>query len=371
MKTYLVCALLTFMHGEVIAEGNPQSCLTSVEAGKDYFPDKVVPTRSKLWTVSYHNTYKIVKNLDDDTTYLLYQCGSEPPQNVQANLTLSVPLQNGVALAVTPHIPHFELLGLRDEIKAYLGDPQYISSPCMNARLKSGETLNIRRPFDEGQMDRLFEETSPDIVVMSNDGYAPKVDNYVTAAAWKERNNHGIGEWHKYFSVFFNAEAKANEDFQGMFDRYECTKANAQDVLTDRPSRPKVVVAEFSTYCGGFSVGSCPNFYCDFANDCSAEMLEHDNEGSIVNPKCGNDRKYKTAAEFVEFAKDADMWLYPGHGSYNFTSAYKDFGEELDKLKVVKEKKVFDTVLTDYNTWYEHRLVEYGECVCMSFSLVF
>ena len=36
----------------------------------------------------------------------------------------------------------FELLGLRDEIKTYIGDASYISSPCLLDRIKDG-TLEI------------------------------------------------------------------------------------------------------------------------------------------------------------------------------------------------------------------------------------
>ena len=36
----------------------------------------------------------------------------------------------------------FELLELRNEIKTYIGDSQYISSPCLNDRIDDG-TLEI------------------------------------------------------------------------------------------------------------------------------------------------------------------------------------------------------------------------------------
>jgi hypothetical protein len=355
-------ALLSVGLPAASADGNPQGCLTgSIDPNQDYFPDKVKPMHSMFWDVSYHDTYKIAKNLQDGTIYLLYQCGTEPPTNMKdnVNLTLSIPLQNGIALSVTPHLPHMELLGVRDQIKAYLGDRKWISSPCMNDRFVTGETINIAAPTEDGAMERLYEATNPEIVLFHNPGYAANVTNSVTAAAWTERDNHGQGEWHKYFSVFFNLEAKANADFAGIYERYECTKRNAQTLTADQPKK-KVVVAEFSTFCGGWSIGSCPNFYCDHIQDCAAEIIENDNVGSIVNPRCGTDRNWKTTQEFVEFAKDADVWLYPGHGDYYWDTAYADFKEELDTMKAVQNQQVYDTVLTDLNTWYEHRLVEYG-----------
>eukprot|EP00977_Amphora_coffeiformis_P005770 scaffold1221_cov207-Amphora_coffeaeformis.AAC.29 len=362
MILFVALTLLSAGLRAASAAGNPQGCLTeSINPNQDYFPDKVKPLYSKYWDVTYHKTYKIAKNVEDGTSYLLYQCGTEPPTGMEGtvNLTLPIPLQGGIALSTTPHLPHMELLGVRDEIKAYLGDRQWISSPCMNERFVNGETINIAAPTEDGAIQRLYEATDPDIVLFHNPGFNANVTNRVSASASTERANHGIGEWHKYFSVFFNLEAKANADFQGIYERYECTKRNAQTVMADQPKK-KVVVAEFSTFCGGWSVGGCPNFYCDHIRDCSAEIIENDNVGSIVNPRCGTERNYKTAQEFAEFAKDADVWIYPGHGDYYFDTAYADFKEDLDTMKSVQTKQVYDTVLTDLNTWYEHRLVEYG-----------
>jgi len=366
---FLSSALLLAASLSTAASENPQGCITGeVVSGKDYFPDKVSATFSKLWSVEYYNTYKIARNLDDGTSYLLYQCGTEPPTGIEANMTLSIPLQDGFAISTTSHLSHFELLGLRDELKAYMGDAQYVSSPCMKERFETGEAINIANPDDVGAIDRLYNATSPEIVLFHNPTYrdANEVKNRVTATAYKEKNNHGIGEWHKYFSVFFNLEAKANDDFNGMVSRYSCTKANAQDVIADG-AKPKVLVAYFSQYCGGWRIGSCPNFYCDHIADCSAELVEDDGEGSIVNPEKCFSTRYKTTAELAEFAKDADVWIYPEIGGVTFDMAYEWFKEDLDTMPLVQNKKIYDTSKTARNTWYEHRLVEYDlvlEDVC-------
>lgn len=144
-----------------------------------------------------------------------------------------------------------------------------------------------------------------------------------------------------------------------MHNRYECTSKNAKYILADKP-RPVVIFAEFSTYCGGWSIPSCPNFYCDFITDCSATMLLDDLSGTVVNPECGMDVKYMTTPEFVEFAKDADVWIYPGTEAYYWETVYKDFGDQLDTMKAVQQRQVYDTVKTAINTWWEHRIVEYG-----------
>jgi ABC-type Fe3+-hydroxamate transport system substrate-binding protein len=101
----------------------------------------------------------------------------------------------------------------------------------------------------------------------------------------------------------------------------------------------------------------------------------------VINPDCGLDRPYMTTPEFVEFAKNADVWVYPGHGDSYWDTAYQDFGDQLDTMKSVQNRQVYDTVLTALNTWYEHRIVEYGKLVismevkmecssCFIFSLI-
>ena len=108
-------------------------------------------------------------------------------------------------------------------------------------------------------------------------------------------------------------------------------------------------------------MGSCPNHYCEIVETCSAELMSNDGSGTIVNPDCGLDRRYMTNEEFVAFAKDADVWIYPGHGDYYWDLVYADFKESLDEIKAVQNQQVYDTVMTGLNTWYEHRLVEYGK----------
>ena len=99
-----------------LVDANTLGCITgTVDYNKDYFPNKVSPTYSEKWDISYHNTYKIITNKEVEKTYLMYQCGTEPPVSEEGKhaLTFSVPLQDGVAISSTTMIPHLEQLGLR------------------------------------------------------------------------------------------------------------------------------------------------------------------------------------------------------------------------------------------------------------------
>lgn len=99
------------------ATANYKRCINEAEVDYDfdYFPNKISPKYSANWDITYHKTYKVITNAVTDTSYLLYQCGTEPPASEvdKHTLSFSVPLQDGVVLSSTTMIPHIEQLGLR------------------------------------------------------------------------------------------------------------------------------------------------------------------------------------------------------------------------------------------------------------------
>ena len=92
----------------------------------DLYGAKFEPSvTTELLDITYHMNYKIIHNHFVNATYLLYQCGTEPPQEEvesgKHKLILEVPHKGGLALTSTVQIPAIELLGLRSEVKAYVG----------------------------------------------------------------------------------------------------------------------------------------------------------------------------------------------------------------------------------------------------------
>ena len=113
LSTYALVGTISFRAQH--ADANYMQCITNVDYNKDYFPDKISPKYSQKWDISYHNTYKIVTNKEVGLSYLMYQCGTEPPVSEQGKhaMTFSVPLEDGLVIASTTQIPHLEQLGLR------------------------------------------------------------------------------------------------------------------------------------------------------------------------------------------------------------------------------------------------------------------
>jgi len=319
----------------------------------DLFPDKIEVTNSLFWNISYHGTYKIIRNTREKLSYLLYQCGTEPPANseIEHDVVVSVPLKNGLALTQTTDITHMELLGKRRDIKGYIGNPSYISSPCLNDLISDNET-DIVDPSNETAIEEWLQ-INPGSIILGSPYYPDKTQReLVIFSESYEKENMAIYEWQKAFAAFFNYEKEANEMFAQTQTEYECITANAADKI-DVMNVTSVVWAYYSSWGGGWDVGSCPNYYCEYARHCSAEFL-HSDEGSIE--KYGY--KYMTTTEFVSFAKNADVWVY---ASGDWDSVYtNDFRmqSELRSMRSVRTRQVFDYQGNGPNAWFEQRMAE-------------
>jgi len=348
---FVFVAFLAFLAG-VQAE----DCITTVDPSKDYFPNKVYPTESQYWDVEYSNTYKIVVNKNSSDSYLLYQCGSEPPEDQLDGRhaeVLEIPLKE-VGLAHTPMITYMEQLGLRDAISAFLTEPSYIISPCFAEDVAYGKVMVLSPPTgEEDPTNRGNSSATADMAAFLPDYSTAPFEERIFLSEDKETTNAAIFEWVKYYSVFFNAEGTANAVFDAAEDRWDCIAENAQVVESDFPKKPVVLWGYYSDFCGGWFFARCPNFYCEFAQACSADILfANDEDGSLE--LC--DSKYMTLEEFTEFGKDADYWIFPAP---NWNATFQEFGETLETFKSVQNQEVYDYQKEAANGWFEQRFAEY------------
>lgn len=339
----------------VVSAANPSGCLDAVVEGTDYFEHKVEPMESLQWSIEYNKTYKVVTNLAADETYLLYQCGTEPPTDQMDGRHAAVVLIpfTDAAIIFTTMVPFFELLGIRNKISTYLGSAQYVASPCLRELVDEGkvtEVINTKNQTD-------YEGVSPALpAFIGNVGERVLLENNIRISASEETGNLPVFEWIKYYSVFFNLEDKANEIFEEVQSRYECVESNAAILESDMQAEPVVLWGAYSAYCdGGWDVARCPEYYCEFASACSAKILSSF-EGSIQSERCG--RNYMTTEEFVAFGKDADIWIYTGNDA---NSVLDQFKEELKDFVSVKNETVYDTLASGSSAWFEYRLAEPGK----------
>ena len=264
----------------------------------DYFPNKWVPDETTdLLTIEYFNSYKVVTNKHAGKSYLLYQCGTEPPADEldKHHLVLSVPHKGGVATTQTPQIPPMELLGLRREFKANFNNPKYVSSPCLNSLRDGGEVVDVYFEDEEWGGPKTdaaqaeFTAANPDAIVFAGPFGDAEAEGTMAVAASQERTNVAMFDWIGLYAALYNLEGLANHIIADTKTRYECSAKNAASVVADLPEdkRPSILWANyFSLGSGvvvdgeqreGWSVAECPTddhtYYCESAAHCGASIV--------------------------------------------------------------------------------------------------
>ena len=374
---------------------------------RDIFGEKFVPhNTTDFLDISYHKTYKIVTNLHQDPPkkYLLYQCGTEIPQDVidagSFDLVTSVPHKGGLALTETPQIPYVELLGLRDEIIAYIGNSAYVTSPCMGHMMSEeavdGRGTSIEVVYNYSIQEELiedFRERHPEAIIVSGPSNNVVGEQVVVSSATQERTNVATFDWIAFFAAFYNMEGESNRIVAQMKESYDCSSDVAKfmaqearalelpdaDVLAPPPpplksadekeqissstnKEPTIMWANYFTYQDlQWSVGECPtwdtSYYCEYAKHCGATVLTRP-AGVGMNMTWGSPTVYwyLNDEEMLAMGKDADILIYSG-GEWD--AIYELKKDTLDQMKAVQNKQVFDTLGQGPSAWLEQRYAEY------------
>lgn len=339
----------------------------------DLFPHKVTPEYSESWDIEYYSTYKILTNKAVNASYLLYQCGTEVPANVDTSKfdnVIPVPLQHGINIATTPMITFLEMLGLRTQIKGFLSYSEFVGSPCMIKLLNDGTIASSTNTNNATILDTAGIDVEDALTLTGQFFSSDVLLNTLPISEATESSFAGTMEWIKVFATLFNQEELANEIFNAAICRFNEISTNVASVSADMTSKPTVLWAYYSDYCGGWSVAECPNYYCEFATACQAQMLnttEGDFTGSIETSGCP---PVMTNEEFATFGKTAEKWIYP---SGNWNNIYGQNEEFLSQFVSVQNQTVFDYQGSGENNWFEQRYAEYGmlyKCI-LFFVIVF
>lgn len=365
----------------------------------DLYGAKFEPSvTTELLDITYHNNYKIIHNKFVNATYLLYQCGTEPPvEEVESGnhkLILEVPHKGGLLLTSTVQIPAIELLGLRNEVKAYVGNTKWISSPCLNHMLDEGEIINVDGDRDDvGHSEsassvEAFLAAYPDALVLGGPYDNPDAANTMVIAGSQENTNVGQFDWIAFYAALYNKEDMSNRIAGSAQQNYDCASENSYFLSTspiqrklkattsttrrvaegEEDGRPTLLWASwFSGY--GWSVASCPTYQsdteCEWAAACNVKILSRPEGVGNAPESLGGRYWYLSDEEFLEFGKDADRWVYK---SQHWLKVFEEKGEEyFQQFKAYRNQQVYDTQGVSPNSWYEQRLAEYyvvGMDVC-------
>ena len=345
---------------------NLQGCIDDFDPETDYFPHKAILEVAELFSIEYHNYYKIVRNTEDDKTYVLVQCGAPAPSaeelsaiNVtEVDFTIDVPLTN-VALQYSTMEAFFGMLGERRKVQAILGT-SYSTESCMMELVDDGlivelddalASANASYVNEQGLVatnPNLEKEFSVDNLVgfVGRTGWNAKEYPFpfVRSSGTMEPTREGLFEKVKFYSAFLNKEERANYLWGQVQTRLDCVQANAAAVEPVKGEKTKILWAGYSGYCKGWNVARTgPFFYHDFAKVCSAELLHAEMGGDLVSEveACQSpERRYMSPEDFFEFGKDADVWLWNGPSPPPLDDA-NIFTEEVKAFKAFQNQELY------------------------------
>eukprot|EP00656_Telonema_subtile_P037355 TRINITY_DN41559_c0_g2_i1.p1 TRINITY_DN41559_c0_g2~~TRINITY_DN41559_c0_g2_i1.p1 ORF type:complete len:339 (+),score=44.81 TRINITY_DN41559_c0_g2_i1:100-1116(+) len=260
----------------------PRSTLSSSSAAsdvykrQDYFPIKVSAGHSPSWSVTYYGYYKIV--LVRTTagavakTYLLVQDGCPTP-SVSADVTFNVPVSR-VGLGSSTYEAYVEMLGERTTVVAKNG--WYTSSPCMNLLI------------DQGQVEDATD-TCPTLDVAFDDSYGSwwgagyNGNNCAENIAVEVRASGETQllpqlEWLEFFSLFYNQEREVETYLTETEPAIACLQSKVEQYVADQRANGKLAVKVLwatppATDGGLWTVGSCPNYYCEMIAAAGGDIL--------------------------------------------------------------------------------------------------
>jgi iron complex transport system substrate-binding protein len=285
------------------------SCVTDYDAAVDYFPDKVTVDYARGFTVDYFNNYKIVTVLTpwqgaaDPIQYLLVQCGTPAPEDVEADQVIEIPVQSIVTMSTT-FLPHIVDQGLLDHLVA-VDTIAYTNSPEVIAKFEAGELAQVSPNFGELNVELLLD-LEPDVVMTQRfddtDQTFPTLQQaglpVILNADFLDTSPLGQAEWGKYIALFFNTESHAQEAFAGVAERYTQLVELVQDV-EDKPT-----VFANVPFQGSWFMPGGQSYLGQFFAHAGAAYLWADDESTGSIPL--------DFESVFEQAADADFWLNAG-----------------------------------------------------------
>lgn len=284
--------------------GNPPGCLDAAATG-DLFPDQFTVEHAENYTLTYAANYKILTVGEsspgaDVRTYVLVQCGTEPPA-LDGDLTGASVVEIPVATIYsesTSHLGFIDVLDLEGAITG-VSDTSWVVTPSVRERIVAGdvESFNTTGAIDT----ELVVAADPDVFITG--GFDDPAHEIIGAAGvpvvanaeWLETTPEGWAEWIGLFAALTNTEAKANALYAEWIADYE-TAADLVAEVTDRPTVMTGGLYEGTWYASG-GAGIAAEFIADAGGDyiyddnADTGSIELDIETALID------------------AGDADVWV--------------------------------------------------------------
>jgi len=220
--------------GPMYATRDNQECVCQYDASVDYFPYKVQPDYSDLWSVSYHKNYKIINDTLSNVVYYLVQCGTPAPTDMPADaVMITIPIKT-IAVDSTTFFHFFDYQAQLTSI-VHLASGENAVDPCVQLLVDNKEIVfTPTTKLNETQLDVLF--ASAYNYDKSKSHAANQDKRYTNASiivlsADQEIDLEGKAEWVEFVSLFFNREQAASLVTDSIKARYDCHVDDVQKYL--------------------------------------------------------------------------------------------------------------------------------------------
>lgn len=230
--------------------------LNAFDASKDYFETKAEVQYATNFSVSYHGHYKVVRTNASISSWegggtepkedvmVLVQKGTPAPElaGELSNATIIPIPAERVAINIENGEVYISELGLFDKVVAVGGAISYDDE--IRNRVLNKELVQVGYSWHQPANLELLLASRTDLFLMnlSNLDFAGTLEksrglgiSTASVFEWAEQSYLGRAEWIKFYSLFFNAEAKANERFNVMVQKVSELKSLTTE-LTENPT---------------------------------------------------------------------------------------------------------------------------------------
>ncbi len=325
------------------------------DASKDYFETKAEVQYASNFDVSYHGHYKVVRTSASLSSWeggatesredvmVLVQKGTPTPEltgNLTGATVIPIPAER-VAVNIENGEVYISELGLFDKVVAVGGAISYDDE--IRNRVLNKELAQVGYSWHQPANLELLLASNADLFLMnlSNLDFAGTLNKsrelgIPTASVfeWAESNYLGKAEWIKFYSLFFNAEARANKRFGEMVQRV----AELRNLAAEVDKKPTMV---WGYYAGNDRwMVHTNSIEAQFMRDAGLDNLMED----FSQPVRNNGAPVSSEA-FLSQAYKADHWVIGDVHSaslptQNYLSQFESWkrGQLYHNMKRIKPK---------------------------------
>jgi iron complex transport system substrate-binding protein len=285
---FTLCFVVLFSFTSLAQDSNLQECVTEYDASTDYFPEKASVDYATGFTVEYFNNYKVVNILnpfpgateENVFRYVLVQCGTPAPTNLDNALVIEVPTNRVIAMSTT-FLPHLVVLNELDSLVGvdsllYITTPEVLEISTDLIEVGFGSSVNIEVAL-AAEPTLVFANASGSAEF---DAYPVLLEADIPVAIsgdYVEQDPLGRAEWLKFTALFFNQEKLAQDLFSDIATQYEDLLALTANIPAEE--RPTVLWGSYSSFGEAWFIPGSNTYVAQLLTDAAINYSLSDSDG--------------------------------------------------------------------------------------------